>query len=64
VSAAVEYGDDRVFGDVDGELAVGADASDCPTTVMTPLLEARRCTVTGSSAGRGGGPTDGLLETP
>src|SRR5918911_2919295 len=28
----------------------------CLATRMTPLLEARRCTVTGSTEGRGGGP--------
>ena len=28
----------------------------CPTTMMTPVLLARRWTVTGSAEGRGGGP--------
>src|SRR5262249_54860084 len=28
----------------------------CPATMMTPVLLARRCTVTGSADGRGGGP--------
>jgi hypothetical protein len=32
-----------------------AKASFCPLTMMTPLLEARRCAVMGSTKGSGGG---------
>jgi hypothetical protein len=48
-----------VLGDVDGDGLPGVDAAKallCPTTVITPVLLARRWTVTGSDDGRGGGP--------
>ena len=35
---------------------IGPKAIFRPTTMMTPLLLARRCTVTGEVAGMGGGP--------
>jgi hypothetical protein len=50
---------DGVLGDIDGDHGVGVcapRASFCPATMMTPVFDARRCAVTGSSEGRGGGP--------
>jgi hypothetical protein len=48
-----------VFGDVDGELLVGVDTSESDFLSDDhdgATVEARRCTVTGSTEGRGGGP--------
>lgn len=59
LSAVIEIDGDGVLSDMNGHDVVGVAAPEgefWPATMMTPVADSRRCTVTGSIESRGGGP--------